>query len=278
MECSGYACNGYTIEELRPGLFAIDDEKADSMYLITGTEKALLIDTCLMKPDILPMLRTLTDKPIELALTHAHIDHMYHSGEFETVYLHEKDIAAWRKGSLRMLMHAGYAMFHMPPKKFTVSRYIPITEKTEIDLGGARIRVIAAPGHTPGSCIYVDDEHTALFMGDAVGNGGATAWLWLPGCLNTGAYRESLGILQKKLEPYETYRFLGGHRPQTFPTAEAPEGHPLNLQSVRDMHALCGKMLEHTVEPVGRQKQFVLTVWQYAYGITGMWVRKSMIK
>jgi len=277
MEHNEYT-NGYTIEEVQPGLFAIDDEKSASMYLIAGTEKALLIDTGVLKPDILPMLRTLTDKPIELALTHAHIDHMYHAEEFDTVYLHERDIAAWKRGTLRLLMLAGYAMFQLPAKKFHVSRYTPITEKTVIDLGGIRIRVIAAPGHTPGSCIYADDEHGALFMGDAVGNGGATAWLWLPGCLNIGAYRESLGILQKKLEPYETYRFLGGHRPQTFPTADAPEGRPLNLQSVRDMYTLCGKMLEHTVRPVGKQKQFILTVWQYAYGITGMWVRKSKIR
>lgn len=270
--------SGYTVEEIRPSLFAIDDEKADSMYLIVGTEKALLIDTCLMEPDILPMLKTLTDKPIELALTHAHIDHMYHSEEFDTVYLHEKDIAAWKRGSLKLLMLAGYAMFHMPRKKFNVARFVPITEKTVLDLGGVIIRVIAAPGHTPGSCIFVDDEHKALFMGDAVGNGGATAWLWLPDSLNIGAYRDSLETLQKKLEPYETYHFLGGHRPQTFPTADAPEGRPLNLQSVRDMYTLCGKMLEHAVEPVGKQKQSILTVWQYAYGITGMWVRKCKIR
>ncbi len=270
--------DGYTIEELQPGLFAIDDEKADSMYLIVGAEKALLIDTCLMKEDILPMLRTLTDKPIELALTHAHIDHMYHAGEFNTVYLHERDIAAWKRGSLRLLMYAGYLMFHMPHKKFNVKRYVPISEETVLDLGGNRIHVIPAPGHTPGSSIYVDDIHKVLFMGDAVGNGGATAWLWLPGCMNIGAYRSNLERLLEQLKPYESYRFLGGHRPQTFPTADAPDGHPLNMDSVRDMHTLCTKLLEHTIKPVGRQKQFVLTTWQYAYGITGMWVTKGKIK
>jgi glyoxylase-like metal-dependent hydrolase (beta-lactamase superfamily II) len=276
MESENFA--GYSIEEIQPGLFAIDDEKSDSMYLIIGTKKALLIDTCLMKPDVLPMLKTLTDKPIELALTHAHIDHMYHSEEFETVYLHKDDIAAWKRGTLKLLMLAGYAMFHMPRKKFNVARFTPITEETVFDLGGVKIRVIAAPGHTPGSCIFVDDEHKALFMGDAVGNGGASAWLWLPGCLKIGAYRDSLATLQQKLEPYETYRFLGGHRPQTLPTADAPEGYPLTMQSVRDMYTLCCKMLDRSIQPVGKQKQFFLTVWQYAYGITGMWVRKGTIK
>ena len=108
----------YTIEELKPGLFAMDDENGDSLYLIVGEEKALLIDTGLMREDIMPMLKSLTDKPIELALTHAHIDHMYHAPEFATVYLHEADIEAWRKGILRVLMLAGFQMFHVPYRKF----------------------------------------------------------------------------------------------------------------------------------------------------------------
>jgi len=269
---------GYTIEELQPGLFAIDDENAASMYLVVGTDKALLIDTCIMKADILPMLRTLTDKPVELALTHAHIDHMYHSEEFDTVYLHEKDIAAWKRGTLWLLARAGCLMFHVPDKKYDVRHFIPVTDDTAIDLGGNVIHVIPAPGHTPGSCVYVDDVHKVLFTGDAFGNGGASAWMWLPGSLNVGAYRSNLGTVIERLKPYESYPFLGGHRPQTLPTEEAPEGHPLNMQSVRDMHTICGKMLEHSVEPVAQERMFLLKTLQYAYGITGVWVTKHKIR
>ena len=83
---------GYRVEELQKGLWAIDDEKNDSMYLIEGSQKALLIDTCMVDGPLAPLLRQLTDKPVELALTHAHIDHMYHAPEFATVYLHQADI------------------------------------------------------------------------------------------------------------------------------------------------------------------------------------------
>lgn len=268
---------GYTIDELKPGLFAIDDENAASMYLIVGSNKALLIDTCIMKPDILPLLRTLTDKPIELALTHAHIDHMYHSEEFSTVYLHENDIAAWKKGTLWLLVKTGCLLFHVPDKKYDVKHFIPVTNDTIIDLGGNSIHILPAFGHTPGSCIFVDDAHGALFTGDAFGNGGASAWMWLPGCLNISAYRSSLETALENLVPYENYDFLGGHRPQTLPTEDAPLGHPLNMQSVRDMHALCTKMLEHSVEPVAEERFFILKSRQYAYGITGMWVTKGKI-
>ena len=268
----------YTIEELDTGLFAINDEKSDSMYLIVGTEKALLIDTCMMEEDILPMLRTITDKPIELALTHAHIDHMYHSNEFQTVYLHEKDIHAWLHGVLKFVYFSGCLMFHLPYKKYNVKHFIPITEESVISLGGNDIHLILATGHTPGSSIFVDTKHQTLFVGDAVGNGGASAWMWVPGCSNISEYRESVIALLNKLKPYESYKFLGGHHQNNLPATEIPVDQTLDIQCVKDMAVLCSKMLDHTIEPVNQQKQAVYTVWQYAYGSTGMWVTKNRIK
>lgn len=268
----------YTIEELQPGLFAIDDAKDNSMYLIVGTKKALLIDTCCMEDPILPMLRTLTDKPIELALTHAHIDHMYHSDEFKTVYLHENDIAAWKWDSLKLVTALGHMMFHMPYKKYNVKRFIPITENTIIDLGGNKISVIHAFGHTPGSCIFVDKEHTTLFMGDSIGNGGGPVWLWLPGSSDISVYRKTLARLIKNLEPYKTYRFLGGHRPQTFPSQTEPKGHPLNIAVVRAMHILCSKILTNKIQPVSKQKYFIVTAWRYVYGSAHILVCRDKIR
>ena len=269
---------GYTIEEPQAGVFAIDDEKGDSMYLIVGSEKALLIDTCLMKPDILPMLKTLTDKPIELALTHAHIDHMYHCGEFDRVYLHENDIAAWKSGALVFLYYSGCLMFHLLPKKNGVGRFIPLMEGSVIPLGDNDVQVVPAFGHTPGSCIFVDTKHEMLFVGDAIGNGGASAWMWLPASSVTSEYQKSLKAMLENLKPFETYRFLGGHRPNTLPTPELPEGQPITIQCIRDMDVLCSMMLDHSIEPVEKQRQSLLTIWQYAYGTTGIWVTKGKIK
>ena len=90
--------DGYEIEKIDEGLWAIDDKMGCSMYLVEGKNKALLFDTGVQEGKILPMLKSLTDKPISLALTHAHIDHMYHADEFEEVYLHERDIKAWHGG------------------------------------------------------------------------------------------------------------------------------------------------------------------------------------
>lgn len=37
--------NDYRVERIGQGMWAIDDESEDSLYLIEGTERALLIDT-----------------------------------------------------------------------------------------------------------------------------------------------------------------------------------------------------------------------------------------
>lgn len=62
--------DGYEIEKIDEGLWAIDDKMGCSMYLVEGKNKALLVDTGVQEGKILPMLKSLTDKPISLALTH----------------------------------------------------------------------------------------------------------------------------------------------------------------------------------------------------------------
>ena len=61
--------DGYEIEKIDEGLWAIDDKMGCSMYLVEGKNKALLVDTGVQEGKILPMLKSLTDKPISLALT-----------------------------------------------------------------------------------------------------------------------------------------------------------------------------------------------------------------
>ena len=54
------------------------------MFLFVGTERALLIDTGTCLFDIPATLGQLTDKPVDVALTHGHVDHAGGIGWFET--------------------------------------------------------------------------------------------------------------------------------------------------------------------------------------------------
>lgn len=267
---------GYDVVLLQPGLWAIDDDKGDPMYLIEGAERALLVDTGMSPEPILPVLRTLTDKPIALALTHAHVDHMFHADAFDTVYLHEADIAAWR-WPIGLSMWLGAKMSQVKRKKYSVGRYIPITEQSVIDLGGVQISVIHAKGHTPGSVLFVDKTHRALFMGDAVGSG-AGAWMWLPGSSTVREYRDSLTNVINKLAPYRDYAFLGGHRRQGVPSHNRPNAHLFTITTIEDMRTLCEKMLTGQAQPGKKQKMGPFTLYRYDYGTAGMLERKRKIK
>ncbi len=265
----------YEAEKLAEGVYAIDDSADESMYLINGTH-SLLIDTGMMKGSIQPVLDELGAHGTELALTHAHIDHMYHADEFSTVYMHKADIDAWGR-QLRRVVNISALGFGRKMKKYDVKNFRALTDGSEIDLGDRHIKVIDAAGHTPGSCIYVDETDRLLFTGDAVGSGDG-AWMWMPGCLDISPYMESLKKMIIGLRPYQDYRFLGGHRRQGIRNEQQPNAGELNMKVFFDMYSLCGDMLLGKAEPVGRQKQFGITIYRYMYGTASMWVQKKQIK
>lgn len=265
--------NDLRIEPLADGLWALDEPGENSMYLVEGRDRAILIDTGVGTGPLMPALRRLTDKPIDLALTHAHVDHMYRAGEFECVYLHPEDIAAWR-WPLKPLFAAGCRLYSVPWTRLNPAKFIPLGDV--LDPGGCPLRVIHVPGDTPGSVIFQDDRHRALFTGDAFGSGEA-AWMWLPGCFSVSGYRDALKALLPRLEPLRDYRFLGGHRLQGIPSERHPHAHPLTLQVPRDMLTLCDEMLtgRETGKPVRLMPMLHLRV--YSHGHAGMVQRRSKV-
>ena len=115
----------YSIEQIRPDVFAIDDDQMESMYLIRGKDKALLIDTGSNPEPVMPVVRTLWNGPVELALTHAHFDHMYHCDEFDFVSVGEQDIKAWYK-SLWLVVFLGTVGSGKKAKYYPINSYHPL--------------------------------------------------------------------------------------------------------------------------------------------------------
>ncbi len=266
----------YRIEPITDGVWAIDDENEDSLYLIEGSGRAILIDTGASAEPLMPMLRTLTDKPIDLILTHAHIDHMYHAGEFENIYLHRRDLDAWKHG-LSALYKAGHILYHLPYRHVDPKKFVPLQDDSVIDPGGLRIRGLPAPGHPPGSSISVAEAHRLLNTGDAFGSGEA-AWMWLPMCQIVSKYLESLRMLLAHLESYPDYRYLGGHRLQGVASAKHPHGHPLDIQVPKDMITLCEKMLSGEEEGKPVRLIPILRMRVYGFGHASLVDRLSYVK
>ena len=126
----------------------------ESIYLIEGTDSALLIDVGTKVPDLDKIVASLTDKKIILAATHVHPDHTGSAVNlFDNIWINAGDypsVASMMKG------YKGKISFLQDGQVF--------------DLGGREIEVIFTPGHTPGSTTFFDKAAGYGFSGDAFGS------------------------------------------------------------------------------------------------------------
>ena len=81
----------FTALEVLPGVFHIRDCMGVCMTLLAGRDQALLVDTGYGLEDVRSFIRTLTDKPLTVLLTHAHHDHALGAQWFEHVRLFSGD-------------------------------------------------------------------------------------------------------------------------------------------------------------------------------------------
>lgn len=261
----------YNVEQIRPDVFAIDDDQMESMYLICGKDKALLIDTGSNPEPVMPVVRTLWNGPVELALTHAHFDHMYHCDEFDSVSVGEQDIKAWYK-SLWLVVFLGTVGSGKKAKHYPINSYHPLNTGDTLDLGGKTIRILEAKGHTSGSLIYIDDADECLFIGDAFG------WMWMPGCSVLSEYIDSLTKLIPELKPYKDYLVMDGHRIQNTPKGVALADMPPAYVDAENMRELCSDILTGKIKPVKEEKFFGFQTAEYEGHGTHVVIRKSKIK
>lgn len=264
--------SGYHAEKMCEGFWRIRDSRQDCCYLIEGDERAAVIDTCMSDEPLLPMLETLTDKPIDLILTHAHIDHMYRAEEFRKVYVHEREKACYTKGSAR-LTRFGSMAFRVNIKKYPVHSYACIAEGEEFDLGNVTLKCIGAFGHTPGSMILVDEAHKAVICGDAVGSGSGV-WMFLPDCTSVADYADSLDKTVKALEPYRDFTYYGGHYGQS----SGEYSYPLSYGMFDDMRALCRGILGGEIASIPIKKLPLKFLLYYRYKTAAILTRRSKLK
>lgn len=68
---------------IAPNIIEIDDLCATKMYLIIGEQEAVLLDCGAGLGNIGEFVKTLTDKPLSVIITHGHLDHAMGSGTFD---------------------------------------------------------------------------------------------------------------------------------------------------------------------------------------------------
>lgn len=232
----------FRITRIAPDTYHILDAGEDSFYLVVGQERAAVIDTGITPGGkILPVLRQLTDKPLVLALTHAHIDHFHHMDEFDTVYMSHRELELGEE----ILNHM------MAGKTLDLENTVDIRTGDTIDLGGEMLEVCLVPGHTPGSTMFLAKNRNLLFTGDAIGSGFGV-WMQTPGSLSLDVYYESLqALLQWLISRGGRMQFFCGHHMQRFQSTHVPHYNPLSMGLLCDLIDLVDQICKGKI--VGRE-------------------------
>jgi hydroxyacylglutathione hydrolase len=207
------------------------DFEANFIYLLIGSDKALLIDTgAVADPKAMPLAKTilelLPDKdhgklPLLVAHTHRHLDHRAGDPQFASlpsVQLVPIDLEGVR---------AFFGFSNWP------------NGIAHLDLGGRTVDVIPTPGHNATHIAFYDGRTGILFSGDFL----------LPGRLlidDASAYRESALRVIDFLKTRSLTHILGGHielntagRAYRFGCHYHPDEHRLELAKA-DLTALPG--------------------------------------
>ena len=166
------------------------------IYLLIGSDKALLIDTgAIADPQKMPLakkiLELLPDKdneklPLLVAHTHRHLDHR--AGDPQFVSLPSVQVVPIDLDGVR----AFFGFTNWP------------SVIAHIDLGGRTVDVIPTPGHNQTHLVFYDDRTGILFSGDFL----------MPGRLlieDAAAYRESALRVVDFLKTRSLTHILGGH-------------------------------------------------------------------
>ena len=185
-------------KEFLPGVFHIRDAMNVCMTLITGQTEALLVDTGYGSEDVRAFIRTLTDLPLTVVLTHGHHDHALGSRWFETVWLRKEDFPVYETYTgpvWRQKVWAEAAGRGFPLENSFLTARLPAPAALtpgDRDLGGLTARILPCPGHTPGSAVVYVPERKLLLTGD---NWNPCTWLFFPEALSAQAYRRHVRAL-----------------------------------------------------------------------------------
>lgn len=172
------------------------DFEANFVYLLIGSDRALLIDTgAVADPQRMPLAKTVLDLlpakngaelPLLIVHTHGHADHRAGDAQFASL------------PSVRI------APTELPEARTFLGLDDWPNGVARIDLGGRSVEVVATPGHHPGHMSFYDGRTGLFFSGDFL----------LPGRLlidDVDAYRDSAVRAAEFLKARPATHILGGH-------------------------------------------------------------------
>lgn len=263
----------YTLRSQTSRTTIFTDTPNETLILIEGSEQAVLIDAGEDKDNLYDYVRTLTDKPVTLVITHGHIDHIARTGDFENVLMDLKDEAIYRDHTV-LLENQGFTSVMPFEKVQAVPKTIPLGPSDELI-------IVPLPGHTPGSILIVDPISRSVYTGDALGSG-CGCWMQIDGCLTISEYRNNIAsALQtlKQLNVDSTWTFVGGHFGQEY-MSQVSSYNKFDLDLMKDMLTLCDKLLagEDLYTPAEVMHIEGCQAYYTVYGKAEMFTVKELVK
>lgn len=179
--------------------------------LITGSKKALLIDTGYGFGNIKSTVDRLCKLPLIIINSHGHLDHVQGNSAFREVLIHPLDMALRKKHTTIPFRIASLLMAkksninnekinYISHFKPDFCRYVAINDGEEIDLGDIKLDILWTPGHTQGSICILDKYDRMLFSGDSFSS---LVWLFLKESTNVKTYINSLKKVLSRLADFD---------------------------------------------------------------------------
>lgn len=170
----------WSIEKIRENVWYVNESGLNAMYLVKGSIRSAVIDTGTGTGDFRSLIESILGTSYVVILTHGHMDHAGGMGQFEKVYIHEKDMEVAKKISLedrqdyilRMekagALQKGAVTIDTHMKNGKKTKMLPVKEGDIIDLGNKKLVIFEFPGHTNGSVCILDAADRILFSGDSM--------------------------------------------------------------------------------------------------------------
>lgn len=150
------------VEKISDQLYVITETESVHCYLVIGSDKAMLFDIGYGYENIMPLVRTITDLPVMLVLSHGDPDHGLGSKWFDEVWIHPLDWGKllWNDTTEMRKKAMDYRVNKMPWTKELIPEEFPewrISSKTKphflchgdkISLGDIEFTVLHTPGHS----------------------------------------------------------------------------------------------------------------------------------
>lgn len=183
--------NWYDVTRINEYSYRIMEAGVYGMYLLVGSEEALIIDAGAGVGDLRSLVDEYTDQPLKLLVTHSHWDHMGAVNQFDTVLVDEREVdpegriainglsdeftqrpqqfvGRWRNEGNEFPDAFDSDSYNIPPSQPGAVEFIEPGDV--INLGDLVLETFDFCGHSPGQMGVLDVETDILYGSDVIHN------------------------------------------------------------------------------------------------------------